>query len=101
MAVLGRDDFFKSLSGIIGDDTSEKSVTFIEDMTDTYNDFEKRIKTSNSAEFEKRFNDMNEAWRKRYMSRFLSGGESFENSQAKISDDSKDITINDLFGGNK
>ena len=36
MAVITKEEFIKKLHDYVGDDTSEKALDFIEDMTDTY-----------------------------------------------------------------
>ena len=40
MAVLTRDEFFDRVQKIVGTDTTDDSLTFIEDMTDTFNNLD-------------------------------------------------------------
>lgn len=101
MAVLTKDEFFNRVNEIVGTDTSDTSLAFIEDMGDTFNDLESRINT-NGEDWEKKYHELDESWKKKYKSRFFSssGGKSpaFEDDK---DDDTEpinhDITIDDLF----
>ena len=75
MAVLSRDEYFARLNERLGSDTSEESITFLEDMTDTYNDMEKRT-NGDGVDWEQRYHDLDEAWKARYQHRFFNGGDS-------------------------
>ena len=48
MAILKRDEFFSRIESKLANDTSDEAITFLEDMTDTYNDLENK---ANSASF--------------------------------------------------
>ena len=73
MAVLPRDEFFNRIKDTLGNDTSEESITFLEDMTDTYNDLEKKA-NGDGIDWEQKYKENDEAWRKKYQHRFFSGG---------------------------
>lgn len=102
MPVLNRDDFFARINEIVGDDTSETALSFIEDMTDTYSALEETGNDERVAELEKELEETNAAWRKRYKERFFSGGrvnsftdpEQLEDEQNALNEE---ITIDDLF----
>lgn len=70
MAVLDKDKFFSTLHERIGTDTSEESLSFIEDMTDTYNDLEKRA-NGDGIDWEKKYRENDKAWREKYRHRFF------------------------------
>lgn len=103
MAVLNKEDFFTRINGIIGTDTSDDAIGFIEDMTDTYNDMEHRAQ-SDGEDWEKRYHELDESWKKRYKSRFFSGGGGRSNLPGFDADADEDketvnanITIDELF----
>lgn len=73
MAILKRDEFFSRVESIIGNSTSDESITFLEDMTDTYNDLESKVSESGSSEWEQKYKELDETWKKRYQHRFFSG----------------------------
>ena len=99
MAVLSRDDFFTRLNTIVGSDVSDESIQFIEDMTDTYNDMEKRITSSESVDWEKKYHENDEAWKKKYTNRFFSGNgnSAIQYQNEDKSTEPQDVTFNDLF----
>ena len=71
MAVLGKDDFFKRIREHIGDDTSDESIAFIEDVTDTYNALEQSSK--DETDWKSKYEELDENWKKRYRDRFFDG----------------------------
>lgn len=101
MGVLTRDEFFAKLHERIGEDTSDEAITFLEDMTDTYNDMEKRV-NGDGTDWEKKYHELDESWKKRYRHRFFNGGDKAvvgEGETAEVDDkpDAEEITIEDLF----
>lgn len=102
MAVLNREDFFSRINTVIGTDTSEDSIKFIEDMTDTYNDMERKSE-SDGEDWEKKYHDLDESWKAKYKSRFFSGsGKSNLPGYESDPDEDKEtvntkITIEELF----
>ena len=73
MSILPRDEFFARIQEKIGDDTSEDSIAFLEDMTDTYNELEKNA-NGDGIDWEAKYRENDEAWKKKYKSRFFHGG---------------------------
>lgn len=69
MATLGRKEFFETLNKLIGDNSSDEVITALENITDTFNDFEN--KTSGSTDWEKRYNENDKMWREKYRARFF------------------------------
>ena len=60
MAVLNRDEYFSRLHERLGADSSEEAITFLEDMTDTYNDMETRA-NGDGVDWEQRYHDLDES----------------------------------------
>lgn len=101
MAILSRDDFFARLHERLGDDTSDESISFLEDMTDTYNDLERRSK-GDGVDWEKKCHDLDESWKKRYRHRFFTGGdtgvpETSNNGTDEDEYNAETVTVDDLF----
>lgn len=103
MAVLSKDDFFAHVNEIVGNDTSDKSLQFLEDMTDTYADLESRG-TGDGVDWEQRYRENDKMWAEKYRHRFFSGG---GNAPAGAADEAEEeevtpetIKIDDLFGSN-
>lgn len=70
MAVLGREEYFNRVNRIIGDDTSDESLQFIEDMTETY-DFLETKRNESDIDWEKKYEENDKAWREKYRRRFF------------------------------
>lgn len=70
--VLSKEDFNNRLKELIGDDTSDKSIQLLEDMTDTYNDLVS--KSSDSEDWKAKFEENDKQWRQKYTDRFFGDG---------------------------
>lgn len=95
MAILSKDEFFERVRSRIGDDTSDDAIKFLEDMTDTYSDFETR--SQGGENWEARYKANDEAWRKRYQARFFAGNPGSPAPDGDPEPEPSDITIDDLF----
>lgn len=97
MAILSRDEYFNRLNDYVGADSRDETISFVEDMTDTYNDLERRNTDEN---WEQRYQELDNAWRERYKRRFFSGDTASIQSEVVADneiDDAEEITIDDLF----
>lgn len=98
MTVLSRDDFMARINERVGDDNSDDALSFIEDMTDTFDDLSS---SSNTGEWEKRYNELDAMWREKYKARFMSSGTDPQTvigeQEEDIKDDGTETTFNDLF----
>ena len=74
MAVLNRTDFFARLESRLAGDASDEAISFLEDMTDTYNDMEAKA-NGDGVDWEKRYHDNDAMWKARYQNRFFNGGD--------------------------
>jgi hypothetical protein len=103
MAVLSRDDFFNKIQARVGDDVSDEAMSFIEDMTDTFNDME--TKATGAGKYTQEDMDrVEESWKAKYKHRFFNGGSSSvppveETTEPDLTDEEKaeEIKIEDLF----
>ena len=101
MAILNREEFFAKLQGYIGEDKSDSGIAFLEDMTDTYNDMENRVK-GDGENWEQKYKDLDESWRNRYRHRFFAGDvRGVPESVTKVDEteqyDPDEIKVEDLF----
>lgn len=94
--VLTRDQFFDRINDAFGDESDENAISFIEDMSDTYNALEERA--NSDIDWEKRYKENDEAWRKKYKNRFFTGSSTvIDNEEEVIEKGADTITIDDLF----
>lgn len=99
MAVLKRDEFFERIKNMIGDNNTEDAISFLEDMTDTYNDMETR--TTSDINWEQKYNDLDAAWKARYKNRFFTSSNTAhyvqDEKQGIEVEDEKETNFEDLF----
>lgn len=69
MAIRSREELLDSLRIRMGDDVSDETITLIEDFNDTFSDYERRL--NDSGDWERRYQEMDESWRRRYRDRFF------------------------------
>lgn len=67
MAVLSREDLMHRLNEALGEDAD---VSILEDVADTY---DAAVDHADADEWERRYNENEAAWRKRYRERFENG----------------------------
>lgn len=98
MPVLNRDEFFDRIHQRVGTDNSDEAIKFIEDMSDTYNALEERA-NGDGTDWEKKYHELDESWKKKYTHRFFSGGTNCPppETEEKVKKDGSSITIDDLF----
>lgn len=102
MAVLSREEYFNRLRSQLGEDSSDESIAFLEDMTDTYNDMESR-RNNDGIDWEQKYHDLDKAWQKRYANRFFHGGDTgVPNTETgtvgEVEEyDPNDVKVEDLF----
>lgn len=73
--ILKKEEFLETLKNKVGDDTSDESIKFLEDMSDTYNALETantQPPAENEKYNEKAFKELDDNWRKKYKERFFS-----------------------------
>lgn len=102
MSVLNKDDFLSRLQERIGDDTSDEAMAFLEDMTDTFNDFETRSSGSNDEQWQTKLDELDRSWREKYKARFFNTETTPEDVKEEQKEDVKDDenvekTFDDLF----
>lgn len=71
MAVRTREEILESIRNIVGDSTDDNSLQLLEDVTDTFTDFEN--KTANQTDWKAKYEENDEGWRKKYAERFYTG----------------------------
>lgn len=97
MPVLDRETYFNRVHDRIGNDTSEEALSFLEDMTDTFNDLEKKSRGT-GEDWEQKYHELDKTWRERYRHRFMNSDGGYpplekEEDETKV----KEVEIKDLF----
>ena len=69
--VKTKEDILKAIKDRIGEDTSDEAIAFLEDITDTLNDYEN--KTKDNTDWKAKYEENDKTWRSKYRDRFFNG----------------------------
>lgn len=97
MAVRTREEILESIRSRIGEDTSDESISLLEDITDTMEDYETRV--ADKTDWKNKYDELDATWRRKYIERFSGkSGEDIKNEQEEqIKDDDEPRTFDELF----
>lgn len=85
MAVRTRDEILAAIRSRLGDDTSDDALAIIEDVDDTFKDYEVR-----TSDWKSKYDELDAEWRKRYRDRFFQKNENEETTPEKVVEDNED-----------
>lgn len=71
MSVRTKDEIMKFIKDRTQDDTSDETLAFIEDVNDTFNDYDSKL--NDSTDWKQKYEDNDKQWREKYRDRFFSG----------------------------
>ena len=105
MAVKSKEDILSAIKDKFKDDTTDSTLSFIEDVSDTINDLES--KASGEQNWKQKYEDNDKQWREKYKERFFSGAPARKEEQEEeqepeekvpgYRDDGTPMSFNDLF----
>jgi hypothetical protein len=97
MAVKTREEILESFKTRLGENLDDESISFLEDITDTLDDFEKRA-NGDGTDWKSKYEENDASWRKKYTERFFSGEPNPEpKPEQKPEPDNTPRTFSDLF----
>lgn len=97
MAVKTREEILGSFKTMLGENTDDETISFLEDVTDTLDDFEKRA-NGDGTDWKTKYEENDANWRKKYTERFFSDEpESNPKLESKPEPDDTPRTFSDLF----
>ena len=96
MAVRTKDELLEIIRGRIGDDTSDETISFIEDITDTLSDYEEKATKSDEEDWKTKYEENDKMWREKYRERFFSKEVEKEDEDFE-EDEVKSLSYDDLF----
>ena len=96
MAVRTKDELLEIIRERIGDDTSDETISFIEDITDTLSDYEEKATNSNNEDWKAKYEENDKMWREKYRERFFSKEVEKEDEDFE-EDEVKSLSYDDLF----
>ena len=71
MAIRTKSEMLDKIKEIIGENTDDNSLAVIEDINDTFDDFETKMK--DTTDWKKKYEDNDKDWRNKYKERFYKG----------------------------
>lgn len=97
--IVSRETLLSDLNKIFGEEATEEQLTVIENITDTFTDFEEQISTS--GDWKTKFEQNDAEWRKRYKERFMnpttSSDNIIKNQMDDVIDDGSPKSFDELF----
>lgn len=93
MAVKTREEIMESFKTRLGENPDNEAISFLEDVTDTLDDFEKRA-NGDGTDWKSKYEENDANWRKKYTERFFSDEPEPEPKQEP---DNTPRTFSDLF----
>lgn len=86
MAVRTRDEILAAVRCRLGDDTSDDVLAIIEDIDDTFRDYDTRT----GEDWKARYDELDAQWRKRYRDRFFQKADNEETNPEDVKDDNEE-----------
>lgn len=97
MAVKTREEILESFKTRLGENPDDDSIAFLEDVTDTLDDFEKRA-NGDGTDWKSKYEENDTNWRKKYTERFFSNEPEPEpEPKPEPEPDNTPRTFSDLF----
>ena len=69
--IRNKEELITMISQHIGEDNSDEAIALLEDVSDTFNDYE--IKTKDNTDWKTKYEENDAEWRNKYKERFMSG----------------------------
>lgn len=92
MSVKSKKEILEAVKTRLGDDQSDDALAFIEDVSDTFDDYEMRSK-GDGVDWKKKYEENDAEWRRKYKERFFS--EADEQTKQQTTKDANDGMDND------
>lgn len=71
MAIRSKDEILEQIQVRFGEDTSDETISFLEDVTDTFTDLETRA-SGDGVDWKAKYEENDNEWRQKYRDRFFS-----------------------------
>lgn len=97
MAIRTKEQLLESIKNRVGDDTSDETISFIEDINDTFTDYERRL--AETGDWKTKFEENDKSWRERYKERFFNPelADKLSNEDMEEIEEDKKLSFDDLF----
>lgn len=72
MAVITKEEMMEQVKAVVGDNTDDATLKFLEDLTDTITDLETKAQ-GDGEDWKSKYEQNDKEWRERYQQTFFSG----------------------------
>lgn len=93
--IKSKTEILESIKQAFQDDTSDSTLSFIEDVTDTFNDLESKV--NDSTDWKTKFEENDKQWREKYKERFFSAPVNPTEPVPPKQEDDAPMSYEDLF----
>lgn len=93
-----REELMTMITARVGEDTSDEAISFMEDITDTLNDYESKI-AGDGTDWKSKYEENDRQWREKYIARFNGTGEDLnqQNRNQFSENENKTYSYENLF----
>lgn len=100
MSIKTKEEILNKIRDLIGEDTSDESLAFVEDVSDTIDDYE--TKTKDGTDWKEKYETNDKEWRKKYRDRFFNSPAKDEETDGHPLEDTEEeanskLTYDKLF----
>lgn len=94
--VKTKDEIMEEIRAYIGDRADDQTIALVENISDTIDDY------AAHGDYDKKLMAVEAEWRRKYIDRFMNGGENKNEVEVEKNDDeekdnAEEITIDDLY----
>lgn len=93
-----REELMTMITARVGEDTSDEAISFMEDITDTLDDYETKI-AGDGTDWKSKYEENDRQWREKYIARFNGTGEDLnqQNRNQFSENENKTYSYENLF----
>lgn len=73
MSVISKEEIMEKINNLLGENTDDESISFLEDISDSLNEYETKI--NENGDWKTKYEQNDAEWRKRYRERFMKPAE--------------------------
>ena len=90
--VKTKDEIMEEIRAYIGDRSDDQTIALVENISDTIDDY------AAHGDYDNKLMAVEEAWRRKYIDRFMNGGENKSDVETTEDEEkTEEITIDDLY----
>lgn len=102
--IVSKEELIQAISSMLGETPDDNGLALLENVTDTISDYETKV--VDTGDWENKYNELDQSWRKRYAERFMSSEDAEhetepeevkEKQEDDVKKDGEDLSFESLF----